>query len=159
MANRSLLALTQDIQLTYKIFSRKGWIQELADEVGLKTRPAIGRFFACPPVDRRIFKEICFQLNIKWEDIADLPQNNDPPNLPTEDQETSIINIDVLVAKERSLYQENLHNQHGILRLLDLSGPIKLNDLYVTVNIFQKLSSHQWIDIVKRYQNFNPEHS
>lgn len=158
MAKRSLQASTQGIQLARKAFSRKGWTQEqLAYEVGLKTRQAIGRFFACQPVDRRVFTEICFQLDIEWEDIADLPKDDDPPDLSTEDQETSIINIDVLVAEVRSLCQENIHNQCGILRLLDVARPIELNDLYVHVNILEEISSHKWIDIAELRQNFNPE--
>ena len=158
MAKRSLQASTQGIQLARKAFSRKGWTQEqLAYEVGLKTRQAVGRFFACQPVDRRVFTEICFQLDIEWEDIADLPQDDDLLDLPTEDQETSTINIDALVAEVRSLCQENINNQCGILRLLDVARPIKLNDFYVPVNILEEISSHKWIDIAELRQNFNPE--
>lgn len=71
MSKRSLQASTEGIRQAKKRFAHKGWTQDyLAEEVGVKTRQPIWRFFAGKPVDRFTFFEICARLDLDWEDIA-----------------------------------------------------------------------------------------
>ncbi len=157
MAKRSLQASLEGIQKARKAFNRKAWTQEqLAYEVGLKTRQAIGRFFACQPVDRRVFTEICFQLDLDWEEIAEQPKDNDITELKISAMDTDL-EIDSLVKQLRTLCQAQIQDQCGTLRLLDVAQPIQLNDLYVHVNILEEISSHRWIELADLRQTFNPE--
>ncbi|MEM9246460.1 MAG: NACHT domain-containing protein, partial [Cyanobacteria bacterium P01_F01_bin.153] len=57
-----------------RAFERTGWTQDyLAAEVGLSTRQSVWKFFSGRPVERHIFIELCFQLDLEWQEIADLP--------------------------------------------------------------------------------------
>ncbi len=80
ISKRSLKASEAGIRRAKKRFSHKGWTQEyLAEEVGLKTRQPIWRFFAGKPVERYTFFEICSRLELDWKEIAVIP--------PLEDEE------------------------------------------------------------------------
>jgi predicted NACHT family NTPase len=77
MVRRSLQASHIGIQQAKRAFARKGWTQEnLALEVGLKTRQPIWRFFSGRPVERHIFLEICSILELNWREIAADPPEN-----------------------------------------------------------------------------------
>jgi predicted NACHT family NTPase len=71
MARRSLQASPEGIKKAKLAFMRTGWTQEyFASEVGLETRQPIWKFFAGKPIDRNVFVEICFRLNLELEEIA-----------------------------------------------------------------------------------------
>ena len=60
---------------------RKGWTQDyLATEAGLSTRNSVWKFLSGRPIDRNIFMELCFQLDLEWQDLADLPQSTPIPD-------------------------------------------------------------------------------
>ena len=74
MAKRSLKASPPGIDKAKKAFERIGWTQEyLAAEVGLSTRQSVWKFFSGKPIERHIFIDLCFQLSLDWQDIADSP--------------------------------------------------------------------------------------
>ena len=74
MAKRSLKASPLKIDKAKKAFERIGWTQEyLAAEVGLSTRQSVWKFFKGKPIERNTFIDICFQLNLDWQEIADSP--------------------------------------------------------------------------------------
>ncbi|MBD2179907.1 NACHT domain-containing NTPase [Planktothrix sp. FACHB-1355] len=146
MAKRSLKASPLGIQQAKRAFALKGWTQEnLAGEVNLKTRQPIWRFFTGKPVDRQVFLNICAILDLDWREIA-----IDPPvefSEPRELTETSAPNIDTLVQQVRSQRRDKIQYQCGILQLLDINRPVKIDDIYVDVNILQEIASQQWFDI------------
>ncbi len=81
MAKRSLKATAEGSMIAKRAFERTGWTQDyLAAEVGLSTRQSVWKFFSGRPVERHIFIELCFQLDLEWQAIADLPA----PIIPTE---------------------------------------------------------------------------
>ena len=41
--------------------------------MGLSTRQSVWKFFKGKPIERHIFIDLCFQLNLDWQDIADSP--------------------------------------------------------------------------------------
>ncbi len=155
MARRSLQASAQGIKKAKQAFLRKGWTQEyLAGEVGLETRQPIWKFFAGKPVDRHVFTEICFRLDLEPEEIALLPQAAD---LETDENvQDTTSEIDTLVARVRSLCHEKIQDQCGTLRLLDIARPVGLDDLYVEVNILEEITSQRWLEI-SDLQGFQPE--
>ncbi|MEQ8998978.1 MAG: NACHT domain-containing NTPase [Coleofasciculus sp. B1-GNL1-01] len=146
MARRSLKASTEGIQKAKQAFLRKGWTQEyLAGEVGLETRQPIWKFFKGKPVDHHVFIEICFRLDLDLDEIAALPSMANPhpkPNVQTIDND-----INTLVNQVRQKHHDKLHHQCGTLRLLDITRPIDLDELYVDVNILEEISSQRWLDL------------
>ena len=66
MAKRSLKASEAGRVTAKKAFERTGWTQEyLAYQVGLETRQSVWKFFSGRPVDRNIFIDLCFQLDLE----------------------------------------------------------------------------------------------
>lgn len=145
MASRSLQASEQGIKRARQAFERKGWTQEyLAGEVGIETRQPIWKFFKGKPVDRHIFNEICFRLDLEPEDITV------PPKVTTlieEEIQDSASKIDQLAAKVRSHHCDKIQDQCGTLRLLDIARPINLDDLYVDVNVLEEITNQRWLGI------------
>ena len=71
MVKRSLRASPLGSEQAKRAFARKGWTQDnLAGEVGLKTRQSIWRFFTGQPIDRQVFLEVCLILELDWREIA-----------------------------------------------------------------------------------------
>ena len=155
MARRSLQASVEGIKKAKQAFLRKGWTQEyLAGEVGLETRQPIWKFFAGKPVDRGVFSEICFQLDLQPEEIALQLQIDEPT---AEEKVQDLANeIDALVTRVRSERHDKIQDQCGTLHLLDIARPVGLDDLYVEVNILEEITSQRWLEI-SDLQGFKPE--
>jgi predicted NACHT family NTPase len=147
MAKRSLQASVEGIRKAKQAFKRKGWTQEyLAAEVGLETRQPIWKFFTGKPIDRHVFNDICFILELDPADILLAPAIEDLTPGDTSIASESV-NIDTLVQKLRATHYEKIQDQCGTLKLLDIAQPITINDLYVDVNILEQISNQRWIDI------------
>ena len=146
MARRSLQASPEGIKKAKQAFLRKGWTQEyLAAEVGLETRQPIWKFFSGKPIDRNVFTEICFRLDLNFEEIAGLPTGAESPseqNIPDTKSE-----IDLLVTKVRQERYDKIQDQCGTLHLLDIARPVDIEDLYVDVNILEEITSQRWLEI------------
>lgn len=155
MARRSLQASVEGIKKAKQAFLRKGWTQEyLAGEVGLETRQPIWKFFAGKPVDRSVFSEICFQLDLQPEEIA-LQLQVDEPTAEEKVQDLAT-EVDALVTRVRSERHDKIQDQCGTLHLLDIARPVGLDDLYVEVNILEEITSQRWLEI-SDLQGFKPE--
>jgi len=145
MARRSLQASTVGIEKAKKAFKRKQWTQDyLASEVGIETRQPVWKFFTGKPVERQTFMEICFQLNLDWQEIADLSEESQ-----SIEQEPEGSHINALVQNLRWRRQEKIQSQCGSLRLLNVAQSIELEDLYININIVEKITGHNWLDIDK----------
>jgi predicted NACHT family NTPase len=143
MAKRSLQASITGIKLAKKAFSHKGWTQEnLAEEVDLKTRQPVWKFFTGRPIERYSFIEICAVLDLDWREIA-----LNPPEDFLEPGKQTPINIDALVKKVRSQRHLKIKSQCGTLQLLDTNRLVDLEHIYIDVNILQEIASQQWTDI------------
>ncbi len=154
MVKRSLQASPAGIQQAKRAFAIKGWTQEnLAGEVNLKTRQPIWRFFTGQPVDRQIFLEICSILDLDWREIALDPPVDFPA--PGERTKATPVDVDSLVQQVRSQHRDTIQNQCGILQLLDVNRPVRIDDIYVDVNILEEVASQQWSEIAE-LQNLKP---
>ena len=154
MVKRSLQASSSGIQWAKRAFSLKGWTQEnLAGEVNLKTRQPIWRFFTGQPVERQTFLSVCLILDLDWREIADNP----PADFPESDEvaEATPLNIGALVQQVRSRHRDTIQNQCGILQLLDINRPVSIDDIYVDVNVLEKISSQQQLELTD-LQNLQP---
>ncbi|HEY9665772.1 MAG TPA: NACHT domain-containing NTPase [Coleofasciculaceae cyanobacterium] len=155
MVKRSLQASPIGIQQARRAFAHKGWTQEnLAWEVGLKTRQPVWRFFSGRPVERHIFLEICSLLELNWREIAADPSTEFAD--PTEVAFAPVIDIDVLVQQVRSQRFEKIQDQCGTLQLLDISRPVKIDDIYIDINILEEIASLQWLEFAD-LQKFTPK--
>jgi predicted NACHT family NTPase len=156
MARRSLKASTTGIEKAKKAFKVREWTQDyLASEVGLETRQPIWKFFTGKPIERQSFMEICFQLGLDWQEIAELPNQS----LLTEENNQDgdrCQDIDTLVQSTRSRRSDKIQAQCATTRLLDIAQPIELEDIYVSVNILNHIISQRWSNILD-LQGFVPE--
>jgi len=146
MVKRSLQASPIGIQQAKRAFALKGWTQEnLAGEVNLKTRQPIWRFFTGRPIERYIFLEVCSILELNWREIAKAP----PAEFPElgELVQARALDIDGLVQQVRAQRFDKIQDQCGILQLLDISHPVGIDDIYIDVNILEKIASLQWFEL------------
>lgn len=64
--------------------------------------------------------------------------------------------IDALVQEVRSLCRDKIQHQCGTMQLLDVPHPVKLDNLYVDVNILEEIPSQRWAMISDRLKDFDP---
>jgi predicted NACHT family NTPase len=146
MAKRSLQASAQGIRKAKQAFKRKGWTQEyLASEVNLETRQPIWKFFTGKPIDRHVFNDICFVLELDPLEIAQKPDFSESASLDTSTDIT--LDIDALVQKLRFAHYEKMQAQCGSLHLLDIAKPTALKDIYIDVNVLEEITSKRWLEI------------
>ncbi|WP_081972911.1 NACHT domain-containing protein [Leptolyngbya sp. KIOST-1] len=159
MAKRSLQASQSGIIQAKRAFDRRGWTQEyLAAEVGLQTRQSIWKFFSGRPVERHIFIDICFTLDLDWETIVDRaafePNESEPvATVPT--ATAAAPDGDAPVAGQESGQDLSAARSHlltltqaqcQLLELpLDLHQPITLAQLYTDAYLrpYQRLGHPQ----------------
>jgi predicted NACHT family NTPase len=70
---------------------------------------------------------------------------------------TSADDLDALVQQVRQKRHEKIQHQCGTMRLLDISQPVALSDIYTDVNILEQITSQQWREISELTRDFNPE--
>jgi predicted NACHT family NTPase len=146
MVQRSLQASSPGIEQARSAFATRGWTQEnLATEVGLKTRQCIWRFFKGQPIERHIFIEICKNLDLDWRDIVISP----PAEFfnPKGGAQALEVNIDLLVRQVRSQRQQKIEYQCSQLQLLDVNHLVRLDALYIKINFIQKTFSQFWLEV------------
>jgi predicted NACHT family NTPase len=150
MARQSLSATEKGIGKAKQAFMRTELThKQLAAEVGLKTRYSIWKFFKGESIERSIFKDICDRLDLDWEEIAA------PKPL---DQEYDIsLDSNTLVQKLREKVRPRIQQGCGTLRVLDMTQPIGLIDIYTNVDLLEQLTSDRRLKITQLLQNFNPE--
>ncbi len=142
MARQSLRASEEGIRKAKQAFKVTELTHEqLAAEIGLKTRASIGKFFNGGSVERHIFREICFRLELHWEEIA----------------ETEPADIDTLVQEIRDRLRPSLQQRCGTMRVLDMSQPIGLIDIYTRVHFLEILPRNRHIEIADLLQGSTPE--
>ncbi|MCC0179226.1 NACHT domain-containing NTPase [Waterburya agarophytonicola K14] len=152
MAKRSLKASPLGINQAKKAFERIGWTQEyLAAEVGLSTRQPVWKFFSGKPIERNTFIDLCFQLSLDWQDIAD-----SPPLPPREKSDaslepkiaTSTSKSDRLVSQVRSQISGQIEAQCSTIQsFFEFAQPLDLDNIYTEQNVLTRLSNQRWLEI------------
>ncbi len=143
-ARRSLKASPEGIRRANKavlIFATK---IDLAIELEI-SRATVQNFFAGKPVGRENFHKICQKLKLPWREVADLPEDTE---IETFEESPNLgFDIEALVQEVRSKGQASIVMRCGIMRVLDMSQPIGLNDIYTNVNILEKINGRRRLDI------------
>ncbi len=145
MAKRSLKSSVTGRSRAKQAIERRGWTQEyLATEAGLSTRNSVWKFLTGRPVDRNIFMELCFQLDLNWEEIADLPQ--DVPEKTTSIAVEDPFCPDYLALKTKLRYQ--FYKKYSTIRSsFDLTQQFDLKNFYTDLKLLPHLSHQQWLDV------------
>ncbi len=150
MARQSVSASEQGIRKAKQAFRRTELTQALlADEIGLKTRYSIWKFFKGESIELFIFKAICSRLELDWEEIA-VPQLVAPGEITTDD-------IDLLVQYLREQVRPSIQQRCGKIRVLDMTQPIGLIDIYTNANLLEQLTGDRRLKITQLLKEFNPE--
>lgn len=175
MSQRSLKASDRGQQTAKYAMQRKGWTQSyLAIEAGLSTRNSVWKFLSGRPVDRNIFMELCFQLDLEWQEIADLsvPEfdevawetaaiaNNSNNSIEFVELITPVESIElvesVIAAVPEVLTFTQIKSQLNARFLthdavvtspFNFTQQFQLQDIYIIPHHLPHLSSQQWLEV------------
>ncbi|CCQ68148.1 unknown protein [Crocosphaera watsonii WH 0402] len=113
------------------------------------SRPTFDKFLGGKNIDKQKFIAICEALKLKWTDIAEI-ESSDRIQL-----QGKVINE--LVEEIRESIEDSLEKECGTMRVLDMSRPIELNDIYTQVNILEKIIGRRGFNLDELFQNCNLE--
>ncbi|MEH2211841.1 NACHT domain-containing NTPase [Nostoc sp.] len=151
MTGRSLCCSPEGIQKARRALIGYSLTQKvLADELEV-TRQPIGKFFTGKPVDRNLFIQICDRLDLEWEEIV-----AEPASEPEVNQDNSI-DIDAIIQLVREKIKPLIQERCGTMRVLDMTQPIGLNDIYTSVNILEKITGQQRLGIDKLLEQYKSQ--
>ena len=163
MVKRSLKASKEGIIEAKKSFERRQWSQEyLAAEVGLSTRNSIWKFFSGRPIDRHIFMEICFKLDLEWEEIADLPVFPENEQVEKKTVQNNSKKDNLLTSENNKLetlrikLKGHIKNQcNHIQTSFAFNQQLPLEALYIEPKVFTSIRSQRWLDISDFNKSFS----
>ncbi len=144
---RSYIASEQGLKLAKQEFKKKGWTQQILADLADCSRPVVSNFLKSKPIDKQKFIGICEALKLEWTDIAEL-DTSDRVQL----QE---IAIDELVTEIRASIKDSVEKECGTMRVLDMTRPIELNDIYTQVNILEKIIGRRGFNLDQLLQDCN----
>lgn len=151
MRARSLKACDEGVRLAQNAITAKKWSREdLAKELKISRQP-VTNFFGGEKVDRKIFVSICEILGLDWQEISN--EQSAPQNEPL----TETINIDELVQTAREKIGAYIEERCGTMRVLDMTQPIGLDDIYTSVNILEKITGRRRASIEELIENVSRE--
>ena len=145
---RSLRASPQGIIRANKavlIFATK---IDLAAEVEI-SRATVQNFFAGKPVGRENFHKICQKLELPWQEIADLPVETQQQLMQQSTATQNSSGLEASVQKVRNQAIASIQLRCGMMRMLDMSQPVELNDIYTNVNILEKISGRRRLEVTE----------
>jgi predicted NACHT family NTPase len=164
MAERSLKTSQAGIARAENALTDKGWSrQDLADRVvieGKKTTTGISiqtihKFLTGEKVDRKYFVGICRILNLPWDEIEEsAKQPQSECRQPNQDIESDIT---VLVREMRQQIQPYIQERCGTMRVLDMTQPIALGEIYTSVNILEKITGRRGLERSELMRDVSPE--
>jgi len=148
MAKPSLTASPQGLQIARQALIRTGQTKEdLRKQVGCSRQP-ITNFFQGKAIAQSIFIQICNCLGLNWQEITHLPLYPVYPTVPSLPPQADEVNqsenhLDRLVQDLRQQTYANLRERCGTIRVLDMSHPVEVDDLYIHVNILEQITGRQ----------------
>ncbi|BAU63323.1 NACHT domain family protein [Stanieria sp. NIES-3757] len=159
MTGRSLQIQKQYLENAKNALIALNLTQEVfANRVGC-CRATISNFFSGKSVSRKIFVEACNILKLDWQEISGLKDKSpsSESNIhPTDKQETEN-DINALVKQFRQKVKQDIQTRCGKMRILDMTQPIGLSDIYTQVNILEKISGRRRKDIAELIKDCNSE--
>lgn len=154
MAKPSLCASQQGIQAAKQALTKAGWTQKHLSVLVSSSRQPITNFFKGVAITQPIFVQICDRLNLDWQQIADFSQVTVTTSESAGNDALNDLNV---VVQLRSKIHSSIQEQCGTMRVLDMSHPIGVEDIYTHVNILEQISGHQRKKIAQLLQEYNLE--
>ena len=141
MTRRSLKLSPTYFAEAQKKLNAKGWTQkQLADFAGCSPQP-VSKFFNGKPVDKSVFVRICQELGLDPKVVTD--HAGDQKNSDASIVKELELDIDNLVEKIRLKTQQNIIGLCGAMRVLDMSYPIGVDNIYTKVNVLEKVTGQK----------------
>lgn len=144
-SKRSLKASNKGINRAKKAVLAFPTKVDLAADLEI-SRATLQKFFAGKPVGRENFHHICQKLELPWQEVAELGEDNQT-KLPEES--VSHHNINALVQEIRAKVYSGIQQRCGMMRVLDMSQPIGLDDIYTNVNILEKIVGRRRLGVAE----------
>lgn len=151
--SRSIRVAPQYIPQVKLALKRNGFPsqQALATEMGV-SRDTIRKFVNGIGIEHLNFTEICEKLGLNWQDIVykedPAPEETPPP--PPKD-----IDIDALVPNIRDKVKPFIESECSTMRVLYMTRPIGINDIYSHVNVLPIPTANLRLEIDELLQGFN----
>jgi DNA-binding Xre family transcriptional regulator len=100
------------------------------------SRSRVQDFFAGKPIGIATFQAICKALEIEdWQNVAGLTE---PVKCQLEKKiQESDLDINALVQEVRETIKTDIQERCGTMRVLDMTQPIALGEIYTSVNILE----------------------
>jgi predicted NACHT family NTPase len=146
--DRGIQATAVGLEEAKNALKLKGWTQEYLAGVAGCTRQTVSKFLAGTRIEKRIFQDICSGLDLRWGEITEL-ETNESIDQP--------LNIDELVETIRVNIYDSIQTKCGSMRVLDMTQPINLNEIYTTVNILEKITGRQRLEYQELMQSCSLE--
>ena len=118
--------------------------QRLSEVIGCSRQP-VTNFFKGVAIEQSLFVALCDRLNLDWQIIAGLTDIAAPSTVPAVASlaKPAPVEIDVLVQQLRQTAADSIRERCGTMRVLDMTQPVDLGNIYTNVNILEKISRHQ----------------
>ena len=146
---RSYIASEAGLKRAKQEFKKKGWTQQILADLAGCSRPVVSNFLKGKAIDKQKFIGICEALKLEWTDIAEL---DTAYRVQLQD-----IAIDELVTEIRASTQDNVEEECGTMRVLDMTREIELNKIYTQVNILEKIIGRRGFNLEQLLQDCNLE--
>ena len=151
MAKPSLKASSTGVLAAKQALTKLGCTQkDLSALVGCSRQP-ITNFFKGEAIAQPLFISICDRLGLDWQEIAALTAyvpTTPITSKPSQLGEQNTTELNVLVQKLRQAGYTSIRERCGTLRVLDMSHPMEVSNLYTNVNILEQITGrrHKRID-------------
>lgn len=153
MPRTSYQASKPGISKAKTALSKKSWTQkQLAALVGC-SRHVVSHFFAGKGIDPQYFGAICELLELNLQEIVDTANSTDSHDVLIETNDDA----DTLVKEVREKIKPYIQERCGTMRVLDMTQPIKLGDIYTNVNILENITASRRLEIADLLNNFESE--
>ena len=148
----ALQASPQGIEIAKKVLKNYSLTQKsLVQELEINSYTVI-KFFQGKPIEPKHFYKICEKLNLKWHDIV-LKQSDQSESSAVRDLDS---NINSLVQDVRQKSRADIMKQCGTMQVLDMTQPLGLNDIYVSVNILETITGRRQLEISELLPSCDP---
>jgi len=150
--NRSLTASSIGIEKANIALISKPWTQQQLAEAVSIDRQTVNKFFRGKPIDRVNFVSICEILDLNWREIIALPENI---QLIFSNKNNADINS--IVKEVKALSKTDIRKRCGRIRVLDMTQPISLTNIYTHVNFLEKITGRRRLPIDELLKNLDLE--
>ncbi len=161
MAQRSLQVQKQYIEQVNNAFMGLGMSQKDFAEARLRlSRSTVSNFLRGKSINRENFSKICHALNLDWEEITGLKEATKTSSDNDQINQSAVkpsVDIKSLVTQLRQQVHGDIETRCGTMRILDMSQPVGLEDIYTKVNILEKISGRRRKDIADLISNCDLE--